>query len=100
MIDPLAAMLESEDFMATIEEEEGDKVVPVSTALQSTGSSASRSEKDIDIGFLFASPVVLENEVPGQGIELVEFPKINWKQELKMIKDEAKRRELQVKIEA
>lgn len=60
----------------------------------------SRSDKDIDIGFLFASPVVLENEVPGQGIELVEFPKINWKQELKMIKDEAKRRELQVKIEA
>ena len=94
MIDPLAAMLASEDFMATIEEEEGDKVVPVSTAIKSTGSSASRSEKDIDIGFLFASPVVLENEVPGQGIELVEFPKINWKQELKMIKDEAKRREL------
>ena len=57
-------------------------------------------EKDIDIGFLFASPIVLDYQLQGSHQELVEFPQISWKKELKLIKGEVRKRELAMKIES
>ena len=58
-----------------------------------------KQEVQLDIGFLFTSPIVLENHFPGQNQELVEFPQISWKKELKLIKDEVRKKELAMKIE-
>ena len=73
---------------------------PAQTTKLSTNEVDDTKEKDIDIGFLFASPIVLENHFPGQKQELVEFPQISWKKELKLIKDEVRKKELRMKIEA
>ena len=42
---------------------------------------------------------MLENHFPGQNQELVEFPQISWKKELKLIKDEVRKKGLRMKVE-
>ena len=41
------------------------------------------SPNALDIGFLFSSPVTVENHPPGEELELVEFGEIGWRAELK-----------------
>ena len=60
---------------------------------------SSKKEEDVFFGFLFASPIYVEN-FNRVDKELVGFPQINWKEELRHIKREAKSTQLAVKIEA
>ena len=48
--------------------------MPHQTKHDETALMVENTEKDIDIGFLFASPIVLDNHPMGSHQELVEFP--------------------------
>ena len=60
--------------------------------------SRARSQIDIDIGFLFSSPILVKNHFPGQESELVEFAKIGWKDELQIIKTRVYERSLEMRL--
>jgi len=104
----LAAIKDEQGFcelsalMDEILNEEEDQ--PINCSAQAIESSQPREERlpgDIDIGFLFASPIALFNQRPGQAnLELVKFPQIRWQDELKKLKDQVKRSELQLKVKA
>ena len=74
--------------------------VKITSYVSSDLEFAEHSQIDSDIGFLYSSPVLLENLSPSQELEIVEFSAINWKKELKVVKEAARQQNLAIKIEA
>ena len=61
-------------------------------------SSHLHMQKAVDIGFLYSSPIAMNNQVYGQPRELVEFAEIGWKNELSEIKNQIAASNLPLKI--